>query len=143
MRFLWMVLLASNMQAQWFKVATTETPIVFPQGGTYRYGTNAGTTTVGTDCSKGNGCWTTVTVTPGTNVKQSALADPAVGLAKEVDVYQTSQAQSVTVAGTPLTVPAKGNGNSVTYNLTCTGTGTIDSNGNLNSTNLTCTGVKQ
>lgn len=130
----------------WVKVATeadtlTSGPI------TVRYGASTGTTYSGVNCAVSS-CWVTVTLKSATNLSLSdaggnlfGVADPAPGVAKELDVQEGPAALSVTVSGKAKTVPALP---TTTYLLTnCTvsvPTGTLPSTVAVNSG---CTLVKQ
>lgn len=95
-------------QTTWYKVAHDGDSISIPAGTTLRYGASAGTPF---GCGTGPALAATVWVTPtklGSTVTPAALgvADPANCYVKELDVLQTSVAQTVTVNGKPMTVPA-------------------------------------
>lgn len=138
----------------WVKVATeantlTSGPI------TVRYGASSGITTAGVDCSKAN-CWAVVPLKSANNLSLSdvsccvfGVADPAPGVAKELDVQEGPAAVVVTISGIAKTVPALPPPPPVTttYLITVMGTATLTNGApmpaNLPVTVTSVTAVKQ
>ena len=141
----------------WVKVATeTNTLTVSTVPITVRYGASSGTTTSGVNCATAN-CWAIVTISKAvTNVSLNdttccvlGVPDPAPGVAKELDVQETTAAITVTVSGVAVKVPAltPPPTTTTTYLFTCTATATL-ANGaplpaTMNLTSASCTAVKQ
>lgn len=106
-------LLSGTLRAQaWFKVAaeSTSNSATIPAGTSYRFGTGSGTANTKVNCATAD-CWNGATVTAATTFSpvyytSFPFADPAPGLTKELDVLETSSAQSVTVNGKAVAVPA-------------------------------------
>lgn len=95
----------------WFKVANENDTLVTTTAVTYRFGIATGTTNAGKVCP----CWgptvttsgpITIPVVNGIADKTDANGDPAPGLAKELDIAETSLMQTVTVNGKAVQVPA-------------------------------------
>lgn len=159
MRWLWTLTMTGVMFAQgtqtWIKVADDSTagPISLPSGMQFRWGASTGITQNGKDCSKVN-CWFTAT-SAGTSYKTGnigAKPDPAPGLTHELDILQTNVNQTITIAGTPVTIPAKQTGGTVYVVTNCaatfSGTLTVAADGTSTLTGTTtlntgCAGVKQ
>lgn len=112
-----LVLIAPALCAQvtptWFRVTISDGYFAIPSSATVvtlRYGTATGTTNTGIDCSKGAGCWNVITPTlPLSNVWVNCCflgqPDPAPGLVKEIDVLETTTAQTVMVNNAPVAIP--------------------------------------
>lgn len=124
-------LFASLVHAQtWQKVAKDGDSVTFGAlPVTLRYGTPQGTVPTlpgAKTCSIVGGCWNgTATVPVGGAVSLTVAPspilgtnDPAYGTVKELDVLETAAAQTVTVNGVKVTVPALPP-TSTTYLLTC------------------------
>ena len=128
----------------WFKVAV-EPNTVATTGQTWRYGIAVGTTTAGVKCP----CWSPsfTTALTGKSISDASngflVPDPAPGVAKELDVLETSAVQTVTVNGAAVTVPALPPPPSTNYTVTCTATLTVPPAGSPTMTDATCTAVLQ
>lgn len=113
-----LALLVTSAHAQWVKVASEGDSI--STTATIRYGAPQGATaSAGTPCALVGGCWVQLSVS-GPFVANNAFfkSDPINGTAKEVDVLEISVAQTATVNGKKITVPALPP-TSTTYLLTC------------------------
>ncbi len=90
----------------WFKVANEGDAVTATA--TVRYGAAQGATaTAGfKSCATVGGCWMQLAVSGPITVGNALFGDPIPGTVKELDVMQTTSAQTVTVNGKPVTVPA-------------------------------------
>lgn len=104
--------LCAQTQPTWFKVASDAQYISIVDNKlpvTLRFGTAVGTTSYGKDCSAG--CWNVTT--PSLPLIYTFIdccflgqPDPSPGLVKEIDILETTVAQSVIVNGVTVIVPA-------------------------------------
>lgn len=94
MKTILFLLLCPPLMAQtWFKVANEGDTVTSTAAITYRYGSGT--------------LWTAPKTSSGTiAVSNATFGDPAPGVVKELDVLETSSAQTVTVNGSAVTVPA-------------------------------------
>lgn len=92
----------------WFKVATEPDTVTTTAGQTWRYGAPSGTTGAGVVCP----CWSasSTKAIAGASISDSGggflAPDPAQGVVKELDILETAVAQTVTVNGVAVKVPA-------------------------------------
>jgi len=96
----------------WLKVATEADTLTTAVPITVRYGTASGTTTAGVNCATAN-CWAIVSLQSASNLSLNdasccvfGVADPAPGVAKELDVQEGAAAITITVSGKSVMVPA-------------------------------------
>ena len=128
-----LLLFAAGLHAQtatptWFKVAVDGQTVTLPAGAVVRYGAAAGSPII---CGSSSGKTLTAdawvmpkTPTASFTADPSGLgltADPAYCTVKEIDVQETAVAQTVTVNGQTVTVPALPP-TTFTYTLACTAT---------------------
>ena len=99
----------------WFTVASEGDTVTLAAPATVRYGTPAGvpvTTAGATVCSTAGGCWDSAVVETAGPLTVGTAAfggvDPAVGTVKVLQVEETASAQSVTLNGQNVPVPALG-----------------------------------
>lgn len=107
--------IASPLAGQTYSTVAPEgSTLIATSTVTVRYGVASGTTNTGKNCALPAGCWAApVTILGKISVANGKLldavdvtGDPAPGLAKVLQVLETSVMQSVTVNGATIIVPA-------------------------------------